>query len=456
MGERYEACRPPGFCRARHVWPRHRGMPHSSSRNTEKMALHLQTHLPSRKHGGWREVSALRDPISSTRSRRRPARLGRTVLLCLLALLVASFGRVTATADEWEITPASEESLNRGLRWLARNQGPQGNWSSDDLGLVSTGILAFLAAGHLPDRGEYGGPLRRSLDYVIRGADSSGLLNIAEPRRGVYNHGLSTFVLGQAYGMTRDSRLGPVLDRALRLIADTQCEDGGWDYVAVRQRQGHDLSLAVMQALALRSAVDSGLDVAPNVIQAAIRSVREHYTPSNCPRDAPEEEQKRHPGQFTYTRGGGNPSTAMAAAGVVCLQEFGQYDDWRISKNVEVIRKAVREAASAERARRERRAPFDPYTLYYVSQALYQVGDEPWRECYPLLRDAVVASQIEDPQNPARDGMWSAQGHVGGKPGDLYMTAVCCFVLAIPNRYLPILQEGRIETLEKRFSGPTP
>ena len=26
----------------------------------------------------------------------------------------------------------------------------------------------------------------------------------------------------------------------------------------------------------------------------------------------------------------------MAAAGVVCLQEFGQYDDWRIPKNMEV------------------------------------------------------------------------------------------------------------------------
>lgn len=420
------------------------------------MALHVKQALPSPTRGGrWLNNA----PRNAPRPRRLGLRLNRCGLahfFCALVVLSASWGSATASADEWEITPAGEQALNRGLSWLARNQGPEGNWTSDDLGLVSTGVLAFLAAGHLPDRGEYGGHVRRAMDYVIRGADSSGLLNIAEPRRGVYNHGLSTFVLGQAYGMTRDPRMGPTLDRALRLIADTQCEDGGWDYVAVKQRQGHDLSLAVMQALALRSAVDSGLDVPPKVIQAAIRSVREHYTPSNCPRDAPEEEQKRHPGQFTYTRGGGNPSPAMAAAGVVCLQEFGQYDDWRIGKNIEVIRKAVREAASPDRARRERRAPFDPYTLYYVSQALYQVGGEPWRECYPLLRDAVVASQIDDPKNPTRDGMWSAQGHVGGKPGDLYMTAVCCFVLAIPNRYLPILQEGRIETLEKQFGTPTP
>jgi hypothetical protein len=376
---------------------------------------------------------------------------------CLLfaAAVWLGGGKQVLAQGDWEITPQSEEALERGLAWLARNQGPEGNWDSNDLGLVSTGALAFLAAGHLPGRGPYGDTVKRALEYVIRNAQSSGLLNISEPRRGMYNHGLSTFVLGQAYGMVQDPRLGELLEKAVVVVQETQCGDGGWDYIAKRQPQGHDLSLVVMQALALRSAVDSGFEVSPRVVQAAIRCVREHYTPRNCPRDADEEEQKRHPGQFTYSKGGGNATVAMAAAGIVCLQEFGQYDDWRIEKNLEVIRNAILDATRNDRPRRERRAPFDPYTLYYVSQALYQVGGEPWRECYPLLRDGVVASQVRDPGNPARDGMWTAQGHVGGKPGDLYMTAVCCFVLAIPNRYLPILQEGKIESLQRQFGSLT-
>ena len=53
----------------------------------------------------------------------------------------------------------------------------------------------------------------------------------------MYNHGLATFVLGQAHGMTGDTRVGPVLDRALKLIANTQCDDGGWDYRATPQAQ---------------------------------------------------------------------------------------------------------------------------------------------------------------------------------------------------------------------------
>ena len=268
----------------------------------------------------------------------------------------AAFGAVCAPviAQEDEITPQSELALERGLDWLARNQGPEGNWGSNDLGLVSMGALAFMAAGHAPGRGKYGREVDKALDYVTSHSKPSGLLNISDSQRDLYNHGLSTFVLGQAHGMTttNDRRLNRVLDNALKLIANTQCEDGGWDYQAQRQQNGHDLSLAVMQAKALRSAVDSGLEVPPEVIDLAIKSVREHYSPKGD-RNAPETEQMKMPGQFTYGKGGGGGTIAMAAAGVVCLQEFGQYDDWRIPKNMEIITAAVREIPKPARARRQ-------------------------------------------------------------------------------------------------------
>jgi hypothetical protein len=366
-------------------------------------------------------------------------------------VLIAVCWPMAAHGDDGEITGESQEALARGLAWLARNQGPEGNWTSNDLGLVSTALLAFLADGHVPGRGRYGENVQRAMDYVLRHAKPSGLLNISDPGRAMYNHGLSTFVLGQAYGMTSDPRLGPALDRALKLIAQTQCGDGGWDYQAVRQDRGHDLSLAVMQALALRSAVDSGLEVPPEVVDLAIKSVREHYTPEGCPGNANEAEQKKHPGQFSYAPyQAGTP--AMAAAGIVCLQEFGQYDDWRIAKSLEKTVKNIEERAKPNQAQPNGRAPFnDAYTLYYVSQALYQVGGESWKSRYPALRDFLVKSQLREPNKPDRDGMWEAGDRVSGRPGEMYITAVACFVLAIPNRYLPILQEGKIEGLQGRF-----
>ncbi len=376
------------------------------------------------------------------------------VWLCLALIAVAGPSRLWAADGDWEITPESDAALKRGLAWLAANQGPDGNWESNDLGLVSMGALAFLSAGHTPGVGRYGQVVDRALGYVLRNAKSSGLINIADPQRDLYNHGLSTFVLGQADGMTNDPRISPVLDRALRLIANTQCQDGGWDYRAKAQARGHDLSLAVMQAKALRSAVDSGLEVAPEVIDQAIRSVREHYRPADGRMDANETEQQKIGGQFVYDRGGGGPTVAMAAAGVVCLQEFGQYDDWRISKSMDVVTKAISEQKPQAHSGQ---VPFDAYTLYYVGQALYQVGGTSWSENYPKLRDHLVAGQILDARDIKRDGMWQSGGHVNGHPGELYGTAVSCFVLSIPNRYLPILQEGKIDSLREKYQGrPAP
>ncbi len=362
--------------------------------------------------------------------------------VCSVILLI-SVAPVRAEG-EWEITSQSEAALQRGLNWLAQNQGPEGNWQSDDLGLVAMGALAFLADGHTPGRGKYGANVDRALNYILTNAKSSGLLNMQQPQRAMYNHGLATFVLGQAYGMTSDARIGSVLERALKLIAATQCHDGGWDYQAAAQENGHDLSLAVMQAKALRSAVDSGLEVSPDVIKRAVANVRLHYSFRGGARGT-EAEQRREPGQFTYTIGGGGPSLAMAqCCWVVCLQEFGQYDDWRIPKNMDIITAEVKKLPTV--SNHSGQPAIDAYTLYYVGQAMYQVGGAQWRDNYPRLRDHLVATQLQLPADIHQDGLWRDTRWMGGSPqGNLYATAVACFVLAIPNRYLPILQEGKIK-----------
>ena len=360
-----------------------------------------------------------------------------SLLVALAALAAPRPVAPEARAEgEWEITPDSDESAQRGLEWLARNQGEAGNWESNDLGLVSLGALAFLSAGHLPDRGPYGDNARRALDFVITNAKPSGLLNIATDGRDMYNHGLTIFVLTQAYGMYNDPRIGEVLDRGLKLIYDVQCEDGGWDYIAHRQERGHDLSLAVMQAKALRGAMDMGLEVPPNVVDMAIRYVRTTYKPMGAPdgKKYGDHPLADRPGAFTYS--GSKTTTAMAAAGAVCLQEFGKYSDFRIHRSMDQVVDDVQKHMKSTKGH----LPFDAYTMYYVAQGLYQVGGERWRENYPKVRDAIVKNQRRS-ANPVEDGSWEG-GRIGGTPGKLFGTAVGVFALSIPNRYLPILQEG--------------
>jgi hypothetical protein len=125
-----------------------------------------------------------------------------------------------------------------------------------------------------------------------------------------------------------------------------------------------------------------------------------------------------------------------------------------------VIGEAVRRLP-AKPAWRDGSMPFDAYTLYYVGQALYQVGGSSWDSHYPKLRDYLTASQHLEAADPVKHGAWhdvgvDKNGRVSGKPGDLYATSVACFVLAMPNRYLPILQEGKIESLKRQYRSGSP
>ena len=365
-----------------------------------------------------------------------------TLLAALAVTAVAPRpGRAVAqppAAEEWEITPAGEAAIEKGLAFLAKKQGAAGNWGCNDLGIVATGALAFMAAGHTPGDGEYGQTVSRALDYVIANAKPTGLLNMSDPHRDMYNHGLATFVLGQAYGMTNDRKVGAALDKALRVIVQTQGPAGSWAYEA--RRADGDLSLCVMQAKALRSATDSGFEIPRTTIEKAIERVRSMYLPKHHVRNQGEAKLREGPGQFTYSGSGGD-TLAMAAAGVVCLQEFGQYDDWRIAKSMERVTGDIARAKVPTRPG-SGELVFDAYTLYYVGQSLYQVGGQGWKDHYANLRDRIIQGQRPD-------GAW-AGGRLGGLPDDVYGTAVAVFVLAIPYRYLPILQEAKVGVLAGR------
>src|SRR5579871_3885012 len=112
--------------------------------------------------------------------------MNRITLVQRLMLIPTILMTLTAPVwaqGAWETKAESELALDRGLALRARTQGSQGNWESNDLGLVRLGALAFLSAGHMPGRGKYGDNVDRALQYVVKNAKPSGLLNIADAQR---------------------------------------------------------------------------------------------------------------------------------------------------------------------------------------------------------------------------------------------------------------------------------
>ena len=169
-------------------------------------------------------------------------------------------------------------------------------------------------------------------------------------------------------------------------------------------------------------------------------------------------EPREGPGQFTYSKGGGGPTLAMAAAGVVCLQEFGCYDDWRIPQEHGSHYRGDSPASRGQTGhgnhavRRLHALLCGPVALPSRWRRMGGSIIRPLRD-YPRR----IAQRIDPEQTATARELagprCGRQGRLSGTSGDLYATSVACFILAIPNRFLPILQEGRIESLSSRGLG---
>jgi len=108
----------------------------------------------------------------------------------------------------WEVeereylgTPATERAVARALAYLASAQSPDGSWQSpsysSEAGIVGLCTLAFLSAGHQPNRGKYGQVLAKATDYIVSSAQRNGLIYNTSGSAGppMYGHGFATLAL---------------------------------------------------------------------------------------------------------------------------------------------------------------------------------------------------------------------------------------------------------------------
>ena len=321
-----------------------------------------------------------------------------------------------------EMTPAAASSAERGLAYLATTQQSDGSWPGigAQTGITASCALSFMAYGHLPGSGKYGTTTAKALQYLISNASGVGLIfrkNVGN--NPMYHHGLSTLALAEAWGQTGDIRLRDALKRAVDLICSIQNSHGGWRYEA-NNSCGEDLSVTVMQLMALRAAKDAGMAVPKEVIDAAIAYVKSCHNSKGSGGD----------GGFSYGRRDGKSNWARTGAGITSLQVAGEYKDKDVTEGVEYIMLCkpvgTGDVEETEWARW-------PYGVYYSTMGMYQAqslgswGKRAWTRFYPAMTSWILARQKPD-------GQWGAAGP------PYYTTAMPLLALAIPCRYLPVYQ----------------
>jgi hypothetical protein len=307
------------------------------------------------------------------------------------------------------ITPAAERAIERGLVVLASRQHPDGSFGSGryrgNVAVTALAGMAFLASGSTPGRGPYGETVDRCVDYLMDHCEPSGLVVARESasRGPMYGHGFATLFLAECYGMSRRPDLREKLTRAVRLIVQTQNDEGGWRYQP--RRDDADLSVTVCEVMALRAARNAGLCVPRETVDGCVKYVRQCRNPD---------------GGFMYTLQGREQSEfARSAAGIVALQSAGIYQGPSIEPALRYL-----EQFTPGRVRRQPAHYY--YGHYYAAQAMWHAGDR-WLEWYPAVRDELIDGQL-------RDGTWTS-----GVCQE-YATAMACIVLQVPNDCLPIFQ----------------
>jgi prenyltransferase beta subunit len=311
-----------------------------------------------------------------------------------------------------EITPEQQRAVERGLDWLASRQSPDGSYGAQGMGknpaVTSLAGLAFMQAGNLPGRGKYGENVRRCLDYVLTCCQESGLITSdTSPSGPMYGHGFATLFLAEVYGMTGDEAVKEKLQRAVRLIQNTQNREGGWRYQPVPYDA--DISVTICQVMALRAARDAGVKVEKDVIDKSIQYVRTCQNPD---------------GGFSYmARQGGGSGFARSSAGVASLYYAGIFEGDDLKRGLDYIRKFTPGKSVAAMNAQMEGHYF--YGNYYAVQAMFLAGGDYWAKWYPAIREQLIRLQDST-------GSWKDQF------SEDYGTAMALIILQMPNRYLPV------------------
>jgi hypothetical protein len=318
---------------------------------------------------------------------------------------------------ETRIVEQVTTAVDKALAYLAEKQRPDGGWH-DNHAPNALSMLAFMGRGHVPGRGPYRDVLERGKKFVLAQQQPNGLFACSRPSHGpMYEHALTTLAMSEMYGMDPDPTLEEAVRRSVNLIVAAQSPTGGWRYQP--QPSDADLSVTVMQIVALRAAHNAEIPLPPATIDKAIAYVKSCAHPN---------------GGFAYQTGG-SPNHQMSAAGMLSLQLLRTSEDEPEDPS---IKKALDYLAPTEIRWQGGPVQYFYYFHYYAIQGHYQAGGKYWNDWHPRIRQLLLDKQNVDGSWDVPPGTAEDEGKVG--PNKVYWTAMASLVLEIYMHFLPAYQ----------------
>jgi len=341
--------------------------------------------------------------------------------------------------EQWE---RLDRCTDDALIFLASKQNQDGSFEAPAVGqpgITSLCVLAFLSRGHLPGEGTHGKRLNRAIEFVLDAQQEDGIIfplpvegrpwPDARNKTAIYNHAIAALMLSEVYGMTRNETSDQIGDAIRKAVAYTLAQQrrhkpqphdkGGWRYVVPDGAtfNDSDLSVTSWQIMFLRSARNAGFDVPAQSIDSAMEYVHRAYDPAH--------------GTFTYGHANlrGQVTRGLVGSAIVTLALGGEHH----TEEAREAGKWVLDHPFKRYNRTEFRSERFHYSVYYCSQAMFQVGGEYWERFFPPLMRMLI-------ENQQRDGSWAPESDRDGHMGNVYTSALAVLALTPGYQLLPIYQ----------------
>ena len=351
--------------------------------------------------------------------------------------------------------PKTEQSVERGLLFLARYQGTDGRWSlhqwgdgqpdferevpslRSDTAATGLALLAFLGAGYHHRSEPYDAAVARGLEFLLRNQSPNGNLFTEEDELSnrsvaLYSHGIAALAITEAYGMTQDPALREPAQRAVAyIVASQHPQSGGWRYApgsapihrspvgwrwhAERRTGGTPCSEQCL------SGIDRWLVLRRPRTKSALISLQ-----SEC---------REHAAQ----RLGRRPTHVMTAVGLLMRMLHGTGRDGPM---LQAGATHLREHLPALGTRR--RPMRDTYYWYYGTQVMFHMGGDDWEQWNAHLHPLLVGEQVTAGDFAGSwDPLWPIPDRWGPHAGRLYVTAMNLLSLEVYYRHLPLYESHR-------------
>jgi len=325
-------------------------------------------------------------------------------------------------------TKKTEDAVLAGLRWLARQQRPDGSWSlagpytngvrdwqDNPCAATAMALIAFQGHDNTHKKGPFQDNVVRGWNWLKKQEDSDGnFYHEGLANQQFYTQGLCTIAICELYGMTHDPSYKDPAQRAVKFCLDSQSPEGGWRY---NPKAGSDVSVTGWIVMALQSARMGGLEVPEDHFTRVMRFLDNVQDPAFG--------GSRYP----YLKGE-QITLPMTAEALLCRQYIGwARDDERLVEGAEWITHPNNLIDYGPRR--------NTYFWYYATQVAHHMEGEVWKRWNDVMREEVPRHQV---QSGREAGSWDPDQtdrfELNG--GRLYSTCLQIYMLEVYYRHLPI------------------